>query len=36
MLTKLIAVIILQYTPISNPYVVHLKLIQCFKTIISQ
>ena len=34
--TKLITVIILQYTRVSNCYVEHLKLIQCYLFIISQ
>ena len=29
-------VIILQYIHISNPHVVHLKLVECYMTIISQ
>ena len=33
--TNLIVVIILQYTSISNHQVVHLKCIQCFKSVIT-
>ena len=36
MLTSLIVVIILQYIQISNSYAVHLKLIRCYRSIISK
>lgn len=34
-LTRLTVVIILQYTHIPNPYVIHLKLIQCCMSAVS-
>ena len=36
MLTRLIVVILLQHTQISNHYIVYLKIIQCFMSITPQ